>query len=56
MENASLSALFVCHHIQRANPEKNGYNAQVVKCVVTKSAKKEILVMFVIIRIPNGDG
>lgn len=45
----SSSALFVCHSIQRADLEKNGYNAQIVNCGLMKSAQKVVLAMFVTI-------
>ncbi|KAG5887182.1 hypothetical protein JTB14_028985 [Gonioctena quinquepunctata] len=40
------TVLFVCHHIQKADPEKSGFNASLVNSGLTKSAQKVVLAMF----------
>lgn len=49
----SATALFVSQHIQKADQEKNGFNAQNVKCGRMKSAQKVVLFMFATIANPN---
>lgn len=49
----SATALFVYHHIQRANLEKSGYNAPLVNCGLTKNVRKVVLAMFATIVTRN---
>ncbi|KAG5892532.1 hypothetical protein JTB14_011121 [Gonioctena quinquepunctata] len=42
----NATVLFVCHHIQKADPEKSGFNASLVNSGLTKNAQKVVLAMF----------
>ncbi|KAG5863164.1 hypothetical protein JTB14_007497 [Gonioctena quinquepunctata] len=42
----NATVLFVCHHIQKADPEKSGFNASLVNSGLTMNAQKVVLAMF----------